>query len=228
MGQIESAGFQPNLFVTQQGVRYFDEGRLTNFPFDGAAISRLKEGYSYAIFDESAKREWIEKGTTTSAGMICPPGTRLTDFEKEWKTAMAHKNPNLFEANSIEELAKEIGVSPEVLKSTLNEYNSFCEKGHDDLFAKNPKYLRALKGPKFYAVRCWRVFLTTLGGIKINHKMEVVDKQEKSILGLYAGGMDVGGLYMDGYDVFATGGALGFAFNSGRIGARNALKYIGK
>ena len=40
MGQLESAGFQPNLFVTQQGVRYFDEGRLTNFSFDGAAISR--------------------------------------------------------------------------------------------------------------------------------------------------------------------------------------------
>ena len=40
------------------------------------------------------------------------------------------------------------------------------------------------------------------------------------------GGMDVGGVYMDGYDVFATGGALGFAFNSGRIGARNALKYM--
>ena len=228
MGQIESAGFQPNLFVTQKGVRYFDEGRLTNFPFDGAAISRLKEGYSYAIFDESIKKEWIEKGTTTSAGMICPPGTRLTKFEKEWKKAMEHKNQNLFEAKSVEELATKIGVSPEVLKSTLNEYNSFCEKGHDDLFAKDPKYLRALKGPKFYAVRCWRVFLSTIGGIKINHKMEVVDKEEKSIPGLYAGGMDVGGLYMDGYDVFATGGALGFAFNSGRIGARNALKYIGK
>jgi hypothetical protein len=43
-----------------------------------------------------------------------------------------------------------------------------------------------------------------------------------------AGGMDAGGLYGESYDVFATGGALGFAFNSGRIGARNALEFIGK
>ena len=43
MGQIESAGFQPNLFVTQQGVRYFDEGCLTNFSFDGASISKVKK-----------------------------------------------------------------------------------------------------------------------------------------------------------------------------------------
>jgi fumarate reductase flavoprotein subunit len=228
MGQLESAGFQPNLFVTQQGVRYFDEGRLTNFSFDGAAMSRLKEGYSYAIFDETAKREWVGRGIATSAGMICPPGTRLTDFEEEWKTALEHGNPNVFEADSIEELATSIRVNPGVLKATLDEYNGFCEKGHDDLFAKDPKYLRPLKGPKFYAMRCWRVFLSTIGGIKINHKMEVVDKEEKPIPGLYAGGMDVGGVYGDSYDVYATGGALGFAFNSGRIAAKNALIYMGK
>ncbi len=228
MGQLESAGFQPNLFVTQQGVRYFDEGRLTNFSFDGAAISRLEEGYSYAIFDELAKREWIERGIATSAGMICPPGTRLTDFEDEWKAAIEHENPNVFEADSIEELATRIKVHPEVLKATLDEYNGFCEKGHDDLFAKDPQYLRPLRGPKFYAIRCWRVFLSTIGGIKINHKMEVVDREEKPILGLYAGGMDVGGVYGDSYDVYATGGALGFAFNSGRIAGKNALKYLDK
>src|SRR4030043_36029 len=169
MGHIESAGFQPNLFVTQQGVRYFEE---------------------------------------------------------EWKAAIEQCNPNVFEANSIEELATKIGVKPEALKTTLDEYNGFCEKGHDDLFAKDAKYLRALKGPKFYAVKCWRVFLSTIGGIKINHNMEVVDKEEKPIPGLYAGGMDVGGVYGDSYDVYATGGALGFAFNSGRIAGRNALKYI--
>lgn len=226
MGQLESAGFQPNLFVTQQGVRYFDEGRLTNFPFDGAAISRLKEGYSYAVFDEAEKRNWIDNGTTTSAGMICPPGTRLIDFEDEWNTGIKQENPNLFEATSIEELAGKMSIDPKVLNATLDEYNWFCEKGHDDLFAKDPKYLKPLKGPKFYAIRCWRVFLSTIGGIKVNHKMEVVDRDEEPIPGLYAGGNDAGGLYGDSYDVFATGGALGFALNSGRIGARNALQYL--
>ena len=228
MGQLESAGFQPNLFVTQQGIRYFDEARLTNFPFDGAAISRLKEGYSYAIFDEAEKRNWIEKGITTSAGMICPPGTRLADFEEEWRTAVGQGNPNLFEADSIEDLAKEMGIDPQVLRATLDEYNGFCEKGHDDLFAKDPKYLRPLKGPRFYGLRCWRVFLSTIGGIKINHRMEAVDRNNRPIPGLYAGGNDAGGLYGDSYDVFATGGALGFAFNSGRIAGKNALKYLGK
>ena len=228
MGQLESAGFQPNLFVNQQGVRYFDEGLLMNFTYDGNAVARLKEGYSYAIFDEAEKREWVERGTMTSAGTITPPGTRLTEFEDEWKAAMEHENPNIFEADSIEALATQIGVEPTVLKATLEEYNRFCEKGHDDLFAKDPKYLRPLKGPKFYAIRCFRVFLGTIGGIRINHKMEVVDKEDRPIPGLYAGGIDVGGVYGDSYDVYAAGGALGFAVNSGRIAGKNALKYIGK
>jgi hypothetical protein len=50
---------------------------------------------------------------------------------------------------------------------------------HDDLFAKGPKYLWPLKGPKYYAVKTLPVFLGTLGGIKINHKAEVVDKKDR-------------------------------------------------
>ncbi len=48
-------------------------------------------------------------------------------------------------------------------RATLDEYNNFCEKGHDDLFAKNPKYLRPLKGPRFYAIRSYMAFFGTLG-----------------------------------------------------------------
>ena len=80
-------------------------------------------------------------------------------------------------AGSVESLAGGIGVDPAVLKATVDEYNSFCEEGRDRLFAKPLKYLRPLKGPRFYAVKARTVFLGTMGGIKINHKMEAVDKK---------------------------------------------------
>ena len=48
------------------------------------------------------------RGHSFSAEMIVPPGTRLTDFEDEWKQAMGQKNPNVFQGNSIEELAIKI------------------------------------------------------------------------------------------------------------------------
>jgi fumarate reductase flavoprotein subunit len=224
---LESASNQPTLRVTQDGERYCDESIIGNFAFDGNAMARLKGKSVFTIFDESLVNYWMEEGTDMGTGRIYPPGKRLNIGEALEK-ALETKAPDIYVANSVEELAGKIGLSPNVLKATVEEYNRFCVKGHDDLFAKDPKYLRPLKGPKFYALKSNLVFLGTLGGIKINHKMEVVDKKENFIPGLYAGGMDAGGIYGDSYDVITCGGTLAFGVNSGRIAGRNALKYIRK
>lgn len=118
-------------------------------------------------------------------------------------------------------------IDPAVLKRTVEEYNRFCDKKHDDLFAKDPKYLNPLKGPKFYAVKAHTIFLGTMGGIKINHNTEVIDKKENVIPGLYAAGFDAGGMYGDSYHIqVASGSSVGFAFNSGRIAGKSVLKHI--
>jgi len=226
IGPLESASNQPSLWVNQDGERYCDESIQGNFAFDGNAMARQKGKSVFALFDESLVRHWMEKGTDLGTGRIIPPGTRI-NIGEALNEVLENKSPDVFAADSIEELATKIGIEPAALRATVDEYNSFCEKGHDDLFAKEPKYLRPLKEPRFYALKCNAVFLGTLGGIKINHKMEVVDKKENPILGLYAGGMDAGGIYGDSYDVKTCGGTLAFAVNSGRIAGRNALKYIG-
>jgi len=128
--------------------------------------------------------------------------------------------------DTLDELANKMGIGRTIFKKTVEEYNRFCEKGHDDLFAKDPEYLRPVKTPRFYAFKCYMNFLGTLGGIKINEKTEVLDKNDKAIPGLYAVGNDAGGLYGDSYDVIASGASSGFALNSGRIAGENALKYI--
>jgi hypothetical protein len=59
--------------------------------------------------------------------------------------------------------------------------------------------------------------------------MEVVDKKDRAISGLYAGGFDAGGAYGDSYSVKDSSGmASAFALNCGRIAGKNILKYIGK
>ena len=142
---------------------------------------------------------------------------------------MERGSTDVFAADSLEELAKRINVKPETLKATVEEYNAFCEKGHDELFAKNPDYLWPIKVPKFYAVKVRTVFLGTLGGIKINQRTEVIDKKGNVIPGLYAVGFDAGGMWGESYCFrAASGGSSGFAVNSGRIAGKNALKYLGK
>jgi fumarate reductase flavoprotein subunit len=225
--QIEFAAGQPDLWVNSKGERFCDEGIAFYDTSVGNANARYKEGYTYSIFDDSIIQRLLEKGIDRGIAMENPPGTRPVDIHKELNIAFEKKSTDIFVADSIEELAKKIGIIPAVLKATVDEYNGFCEKCHDDLFAKDPKYLRPLKGPKFYAVKARTIFLGTLGGIKINHKMEVVDKKGKVIPGLYAGGFDAGGMWGDSYSIRDSSGAsAAFAVNSGRIAGRNAAKYV--
>jgi fumarate reductase flavoprotein subunit len=181
------------------------------------------------MFDSTIKQSLIENGITKAMIMAFPPGSRTTELDRELEKAVKSGSTEVFEADSIRKLAEKIGADPDVLQSTVDEYNGYCEKGHDDLFAKDPKYLRPLKGPKYYAVKARTIFLGTLGGIKINHRMEVVDKKGNAIPGLYAGGYDAGGMYGDSYSIGKSSGlSSSFATNSGRIAGKNALKYIGK
>jgi len=226
---IEHVASQPDLWVNNQGERFCDESVAFVDTYVGNVNARQKECYSYSIFDTSIVQQLTDNGVVKAMVMDFPPGTRTTDLARELEAALRKPNDNVFEADSIPELAEKTGVNPEALKATVDEYNGYCEKGHDDLFAKDPKYLRSLKGPKFYAIKARTVFLGTLGGIKINHKTEVVDKKGNVIPGLYAAGYDAGGMYGDGYSFKDSSGlSSSFATNSGRIAGKNALKYLGK
>jgi fumarate reductase flavoprotein subunit len=122
-------------------------------------------------------------------------------------------------------LAEKIGVAPATLQQTVDQYNGFREKRHDDLFAKDPKYLRPLRGPRFYAIRARTICLGTMGGIKINERCEVVDTKGSVIPGLFAAGYDAGGMYGDSYPIRPSSGlSSGFAINSGRIAGANAVR----
>jgi fumarate reductase flavoprotein subunit len=226
---LEFAVVQPDLWVNQQGERFCDEGIAFYDTSVGNVNARHKEGYTYSIFDDSIKQRLLEKGVDRNVAWDNLPGTRPVGFDKELNAALERGTKEIFVADSVEELSQKIDIDPAVLRATVDEYNRFCEKGHDDLFAKDPKYLRPLKGPKFYAVKARTIFLGTKGGIKINHKAEVVNKKDRAIPGLYAGGFDAGGMWGDSYPInVASGGSSAFAINSGRIAGKNALVYIGK
>jgi fumarate reductase flavoprotein subunit len=157
------------------------------------------------------------------------PGAKPLNLVKELQTVLARGTTELFESDSIEGLGEKMGVDAGIFKATVEEYNKSCNDHHDTLFAKDPKYMRALVGPKYFAIRARTVFLGTMGGIKINHKTEVIDKKEKVIPGLFAAGFDAGGMYGDSYPIqHASGLSSAFALNSGRLAGNNALKLIVK
>jgi NADPH-dependent glutamate synthase beta subunit-like oxidoreductase len=129
-------------------------------------------------------------------------------------------------ANSWEEIAVWIGTNSKVLKATIDEYNLVCEKGYDPVFRKDRRHLVPLLTPPYYAIKLGVDYLDTIGGLKINERMEVLDRQGKSVPGLYAAGIDTGGWIGDTYCVQTTGTTFAFAINSGRIAGENAATYV--
>lgn len=78
----------------------------------------------------------------------------------------------------------------------------------------------------YYAIKCHADFMNTIGGIKINERMEVLGKEDNPIAGLYGAGVDVGGWQSDTYCAVLSGSAFGFAVNSGRIAGENAAGFV--
>ena len=228
-GAIDFAVIQPDLWVSPQGERFCDESTTFFDTSSGNANARFKEGYTFTLFDSTIKQAMIEKGVERSMAIHFPTGYKVRDLDTALNDAAAKGSKEILEANSVEELATRMGVDPTVLKNTVEEYNAFCRKGHDDLFIKDPRYLRELKGPKYYAIKAYTSSLGTMGGIKINQKTEVLDKKNRVIPGLYAVGLDAGGIHGNDYPIqFVSGTGAGWALNSGRIAGKNILRYLKK
>lgn len=228
-GHIELMATQADLWVDPRGERFCDETVTFYDTSIGNVNARFKEGYTWSLFDESIKEEVMRKGIDRGVAQDNLPGTKPVNFDAEFKAAVERGTTEVFVDQSVEGLAAKIGVEPAVLRATVEEYNGFCKKGHDDLFAKEQRFLRPLIGPKFYAVRCRTVFLGTLGGIKINERTEVVDKKSNAVPGLYAVGFDAAGMWGDGYAIKGSSGlSSSFAASSGRIAGRNAASYAAK
>lgn len=143
--QIEFAATQPDLWVTPWGERFCDESIGFYDSTVGNANARFKEGYTYSIFDDSIIERMIKNGVDKNVAIQNPPGSRPLDIEREMNAAFERGSTDVFGANSIESLAEKMGIDPLTLKATIDEYNLYCEKGHDDLFAKDPKFLWPLR-----------------------------------------------------------------------------------
>jgi len=215
---------QPALFVNVHGERFLDEG-VGNPTFINNAVSRQKNRYTYIIFDEFTRKQYEE------VALDIPPNgvvalTNPSNLAIDLKKALEQKVENLYTADTIEELANKAGINPDALVKTIEEYNYACDTGRDEIFHKNPKYLRAVRQPKFYAARLNLGTIGSMGGIKINYKTEVLTKDFEVIPGLYAAGLDANSIYGDDYAYLLPGNTMGFAINSGRIAGENAAEYV--
>lgn len=165
------------ILVDGEGQRFCDEGLGGVYATN--AIAKLPDPLSaHIIFDDA-----IWKG----------PG-------KDW---LLPANPYLITAggmlttaNSIDELATQIGLVPADLKTTIQNYNAGLAGGEKHSIQRSTGNIKAWpieKGP-FHALPICAGVTYTMGGILTDTQARVLDGNDRPIAGLLAVGATTGGL----------------------------------
>lgn len=118
------------------------------------------------------------------------------------------ENKQLFKADTLEDLAKQIDIDPTVLKESVETYNRYANNFKDEEFGRISfsKDSAVDKGP-FYALPRTVATHITGGGLVRDDNYKVIDVKGKVIEGLYAGGEVTA--YMSGISSFGDGMYIG-------------------
>ena len=193
--------------VNALGLRFFDEGEA-------------QHSYTYA---------------KTGRAILAQPGAtawQIYDQTGIHQHRYPHHKASFEEATELSGLAHKIGLAPEVLIDTIQQFNAACrddvafdptrpdgKKTHGLAIPKSNWATRIERPPfRAYPVTCGITF--TFGGVKINPKAQVLNSTHRPIRGLYASG-DILGLFFHNYPSF-TGQTRNAVF--GRLAGAHAAK----
>ena len=189
------------------------------FTFNAQGTLSQPEGKVWSIWDAA----WMEK--ISPFVVANPHGQSMMLFSTAGQN-MIDKEVELgitVKADTIEELAEKTGMDLEILTNTINRYNELCEAGEDTDFLKDAKYMTTVDQPPFNAARTITSTTGTIGGLKYNSHMEVVNKKGLPIHGLYACGTCSGVFYGPTYPGNIVGCAMGHGQTFGVLAIRDMM-----
>jgi len=216
---------QPNLLINQFGERFMDEGSMGNTTFTGNAIALQPGRFAYCIMDRAILRNYQKNGPDIVD--LVHPSQVFFEFDEVAEKAVEQGYSGYAEGKTVAELAEKIGIDPEVLQLTIDEYNEMCGDGQDFRFHKDRRFLHPITGRGGYI--CGKFYLGaygTIGGVRINRYCEVLDEDQIPIEGLYAAGTDANTIYGDSYNFTLPGNSMGFAVNTGRMAGEAASQFV--
>lgn len=198
-GWIGGLGVEFYYQINKEGKRFMaEDGRRDVMT---KALLEQTDSFSYVIADSHIKLK---------------NGKNLWGDDVEQLVA----DKKIFRADTIEDLARQINIDPDVLKATNDQFNEAVKRGNDPLFGRTLFGQPMDKAP-FYASPRMPTVHHTMGGLEINLKTQVLDKKGAVIPGLYAAGEVTGGIHGKNR---LGGNALVDIHLFGKIAGENAAK----
>ncbi|WP_304597058.1 FAD-dependent oxidoreductase [Adlercreutzia caecimuris] len=204
----------PTLIVNESAKRFCSEGLINDFVAWGEMMTTQAKNFQICDYDFVVRQS---KGVIADCSGVAQKGTPYPDAVKEIDEYIEAGDLMIYKADTIEELAEKMGLDPATLKDTVDHYNEMCDNKYDEDFCKEEAYLIPVKTAPFYGIETHPMYMTTVGGLRIDERARVLDKPGNPIKGLYAAGSDAGGLYGYSYDVkVACGSQQNFCVASSR------------
>lgn len=180
--------------INREGKRFMNE--LTTRDKASAEILNQKGKTAFLVFDETIRKS-------------------LSQIEGYFHLELVRSGKTL------EELAKAIEVDGDNLAKAVESYNKFQAAKKDDEFGR-PDMPRPVKIAGFHAIEIRPGIHYTMGGVAIDTRTRVLDKDEKPIPGLYGAGEVTGGVH--GANRLG-GNSISETITFGRIAGREATQF---
>lgn len=201
------------IYVNSDGKRVINENSSLNAL---AKKTMAQKGYlMYLVMDDAAwkiyQKKAVDDHTVTS-----------TDIFESWKQIRNNGKPIICEG-TIDHCTKVMGIDTMGLKRTIANWNVDCKVGKDSEFGRTT--LHALGEGPYHIVEQKGRYQTTLGGLKADAQMRILNTKGQPIGNLYGAGSVVGGA--NGADALTTLKNT-WVIVSGYVAAESALKNADK
>jgi len=187
-----------------------------------AVIQAQPQGVTYSISDQTLWDERNKAELERDKGRI-DPYAFTAEMMDEMDDFLNAPDQPLIRANTLEDLADQMGVDPRIFVATVKRYNQFCEVERDEDFGKPAANLHVIKTPPFYAVRNLVHPHGGCCGVAINANMEVKAADGGVVSGLYASGDVVAPSLGSSANILRD---LTWAFTGAYMASESILEYL--
>jgi succinate dehydrogenase/fumarate reductase flavoprotein subunit len=211
------------IFVDKFGERFMNELRPNRHGFGHKEYQLFFDG----ILGDFTRNPWwtvFDEATRLKGRVAMGNGTKFTWFnahgDYEWSKDNSAEVAKgwILTSPDLGALASQMDVDPQVLISTVTQYNDYCKAKVDADFERPEVSLLPLEKGPFYAMKTYPATYNTQGGPKRNAKCQILDVDGNPIPRLYSGG-EMGSFW--GW-MYNGGGNNAEALSTGQIAGRNA------
>lgn len=226
-------------FLEEVGANFIDMDQIQIHPTvvqkDGSLISEGLRGEGAILVNQDGKRfvNELETRDFVSKEILSqkdPSAFLIVDqsmLDQSATIAKYYEKGLLTKCDDYKALADLIGTNEENIKETIENWIETVKNNEDKEFGRKgmDKTRSDLSKPPYYAVQISPGIHHTMGGVQVDTKSEVLDKEGKAIPGLYAAGEVTGGIH--GANRLG-GNAVTDIVVFGRNAAKSAEEYLQK